>query len=65
MIKCTECGEKTEKYMEFRQGEICYDCLGTDDNDLKWLRSFACYISDKWNEVYNDAMKFADKEVGK
>ena len=63
MEKCTECGEKTKKYLEFRQGEICYDCLGYDPSDLKWLRKFANYISVEWNDAYNDAMKFADKET--
>ena len=35
----------------------------TEENelsDLEWLRKFASYISDKWNEAYNDASKFAD-----
>ena len=35
-----------------------------DDNSLdslQWFRSFANYISNNCNDVYNDAMKFADK----
>ena len=60
MVKCTECGEKTEKYMEFRQGEICYDCLGTDERQPE-IRVYA--IPENWFDKHSVVERFSDEDI--
>ena len=63
MINCTEFGEKTEKYMEFRQGEICYDCLGTDEQQPK-IRVYAINGCDDVHEIEDEDFMNQAEDLG-